>query len=340
MAIAANQVLQDLQKGQYKPIYFLQGDEPYFIDLISNYVEEHVLAEAEKGFNQMIMYGKDSSVSSILGNAKRFPMMSQRQVVIVKEAQEISDFGRQEGQKMLLDYLEQPLDSTVLVFCYKYKTLDGRKALSKTIAKRAVLVDCKKLYENQIPAWILNYVQGKGFNIDHQTAQLLSDYIGNNLERLSSEIDKVLINLTAPAEINTDLVQKYVGISKDYNVFELQKALTYKDNLKAQRIVQYFGDNPKLNPIIPIIALLFTFYSKILRIHQSKTSSENTLAQELKIRPFFLKEYLLAAKNYQPEKVIENIHFLRLADLKVKGVGSTQSAPGEILKELIFKLMH
>ncbi|MDH3709319.1 MAG: DNA polymerase III subunit delta, partial [Cyclobacteriaceae bacterium] len=256
------QVLEELKKGNYQPVYFLQGDEPYFIDLIADYIEEHALQEAEKGFNQMIMYGKDCSVSTVLSNARRFPMMAPRQVVLVKEAQEITDFGRQDAQKMLQDYLEQPLSSTILVFCYKYKTLDGRKALSKTIAKKALLVDCKKLYDNQIPTWVMNHVDSKGFKIDPPTAQLLADYIGNNLERMNSEINKVLINLQPGNTVNTDLIQRYVGISKEYNVFELQKALSFKDNLKAQRIVQYFGANPKLNPVIPVIAVLFTYYSK------------------------------------------------------------------------------
>ncbi len=334
------QVLEELKKGNYQPVYFLQGDEPYFIDLIADHIEEHALQEAEKGFNQMIMYGKDCSVSTVLSNARRFPMMAPRQVVLVKEAQEITDFGRQEAQKMLQDYLEQPLASTILVFCYKYKTLDGRKALSKTIAKKALLVDCKKLYDNQIPAWVMNHVDSKGFKIDPPTAQLLADYIGNNLERMNSEINKVLINLQPGNTVNTDLIQKYVGISKEYNVFELQKALSFKDNLKAQRIVQYFGANPKLNPVIPVIAVLFTYYSKVLLIHQNSSKSEKALAQELKIRPFFLKEYLQAARNYTRDKVIENIHHLRVADLRVKGIGSNQSQPGEVLKELIFKLMH
>lgn len=338
--MSPSQVLEELEQGTFRPVYFLQGDEPYHIDLISDFIEEHALRESEKGFNQMIMYGRDCSISAVLGNARRFPMMAQRQVVIVKEAQEIADFNRQDSQKMLQDYLEQPLPSTILVFCYKHKTLDGRKALSKTIAKKALLVDCKKLYDNQIPAWIQGHVSAKGFKIDPPTAQLLADYIGNNLERMNSEINKVLINLQPGEVIDTDLIQKYVGISKEYNVFELQKALSHKDHLKAQRIVQYFGANPKLNPIIPVIAVLFSFYSKLVLIHQHPSKSERALAQALKIRPFFLKEYLQAARNYSLQKVLENIHHLRMADLKVKGVGSNQSVPGEVLKELIFKLMH
>jgi len=340
MANTPQQILNQLKGQEYQPVYFLQGDEPYYIDMISDYIEQHVLSEAEKGFNQMIMYGKDSSVPAVLSNAKRFPMMAPRQVVIVKEAQELPDINRQDSQKLLIDYLNQPLPSTVLVFCHKYKTLDGRKALAKAVAKQATLVDCKKMYDNQIAGWILDFVQNEGYQIEPQTAQLLSDYIGNNLERLNSEIKKVMINLPTGGTINSDLVQKYVGISKDFNVFELQKALTHKDNLKAQQIVQYFGANPKLNPVIPIIAVLFGFFSKLLLIHYSKHHSERSLAQELRIRPFFMKEYLQAARNFTKEKVVQNIHHLRIADLQVKGVGSAHGDHGEILKELIFKLMH
>ncbi len=335
-----NQVISELRKDVYHPVYFLQGEEPYYIDLIASYIEIHALEAAAKSFNQMIMYGKDSTMDAVLTNARRFPMMSSRQVVIVKEAQEIVNFGRQDAQKLLQSYVENPSPSTVLVFCYKYKTLDGRKAVTKAIAKNSILVDCKKIYDDKLPGWILNYVKSKNATIDQGTAQLLSDYIGNNLERLTSEIDKVLINLTPPQKIDSEAVQKYVGISKDYNVFELQKALTFKDNLKAQRIVQYFAANPKLNPVIPIIAVLFSFFSKLLVIHQSKSSSEEALARELKVRPFFLKDYTRAAGNYDRDQVINNIGYLRMADIMVKGVGSQRNSPGEIIKELIFKLMH
>ena len=340
MAKSPQEIMAQLKGQNYQPVYFLQGDEPFYIDMISDYIEQHALSEAEKGFNQMVMYGKDSNVSGVLTNARRFPMMAERQVVLVKEAQELPDINRQESQKLLIDYLNQPLPSTVLVFCHKYKTLDGRKALAKEVAKKATLVDCKKLYDNQVSGWIQDFVTSQGYQIEPQTAQLLSDYIGNNLERLNSEIKKVIINLPENATINSHLVQKYVGISKDFNVFELQRALTYKDNLKAQQIVQYFGANPKLNPVIPVIAVLFGFFSKLLQIHYSKQSSERALAQELKVRPFFMKEYLQAARNYTKEKVAENIHHLRIADLKVKGVGNVQSDNEQILKELIFKLMH
>mgnify|MGYP001815042404 CR=1 FL=1 len=340
MTTKPEQVLEQLRSGEYKPLYFLQGDEPYFIDAISNYIESNALEESEKGFNQMIMYGKDSRVDEILTNARRFPMMANRQVIIVKEAQEIQHLGRQDAQKLLQDYVENPQPATVLVFCHKHKTLDGRKALTKSIIKHATFVDCKKLYDNKIPGWVHDYVKSKGATIDQGTAQLLSDYIGNNLERVSTEIDKILINLKSPAKIDADAVQKYVGISKDYNVFELQKALVVKDKVKAQKIVQYFASNPKLNPVIPIIAVLFSFFSKLLLVQHSGTHSEQDLAKALRIRPFMVREYLVATRNYTLVQVINNIGHLRTADLQVKGVGNQYNSDGEVLKELIFKLTH
>lgn len=335
-----DQVLEQLRNGVYHPIYFLQGDEAFFIDAIAGFIEENVLNEAEKGFNQIIMYGKDSSIDEILTNARRFPMMSTRQVLIIKEAQEIQNFGRQDVQKLFQNYVENPQPATVLVLCYKYKTLDGRKKLTRALMDQAVFVDCQRIYDNKIPAWISNYVKSKNASVDQVTAQLLSDYIGNNLERISGEIDKILLNLEPPARIDTDAVQKYVGISKDYNVFELQKALVVKDAVKAQKIVKYFASNPRLNPVIPIIAVLFSFFSKVLLVQSADSNSEQALAKILKVRPFMVREYVLAARKYSLSQVINNIGYLRTADLQVKGVGSQQSTHGEILKELIFKLAH
>jgi len=340
MTRSPDQVMKELREGKYYPVYFLQGEEPYYIDSIASYIENHALEESEKGFNQVIMYGKDSSIEAILTNARRFPMMASRQVVMVREAQEIANFNGADIQHLLQSYIEAPLVSTVLVFCYKYKTLDGRRALTKAIAKNALLVDCQKIKDEYVPRWILGHVKSKNASIDQVTAQLLSDYIGNNLERISGEIDKVLLNLEEPAKINADAVQKYIGISKDYNLFELQKALAVKDNVKAQQIVRYFAANPKSNPVIPVIALLFSFFCKLIIVQNAHTGSETGLARELKIYDRYLPEYIRAATLYSPEQVVNNIGHLRTADLNVKGVGNQQSTPGEVLKELIFKLMH
>lgn len=340
MATAPGQVMNELKAGKFHPVYFLQGEESYFIDTIAAYIEKHALEESEKGFNQVIMYGKDSSMEVILTNARRFPMMASRQVVIVREAQEIANFGRQDVQQQLQAYIESPLPSTVLVLCYKYKTLDGRKKLSKSIAKNATLVDCKKMYDDRVPGWITEYVRSRNATIDLKTAQLLSDYIGNNLARITREVDKVLLNLKEPAKIDLDVVQKYIGISKDYNIFELLQALAKKDNVKAQRIVNYFAANPRLNPVIPIIAVLFGFFTKLLLLQHSKLNSESAIVNELRVPSFYVGQYISAARIYSAEQVINNIGHLRTADLMVKGVGNQRNSPGEILKELVFKLMH
>ena len=340
MAQTADSVLKDLKAGRYAPVYFLQGDEPFFIDKISDYIEKNALSEAEKGFNQMVMYGKDVDVTSILNNARRYPMMSERQVVIVKEAKDIQDINRQEAQTMLESYVKKPLPSTVLVICHKYKTLDGRKSLTKTLDKHAVFVTTKKLYDNQVPDWITQYVTESGFTIDRKAAFMLTEFIGNDLERLSNELDKVVINFQEKIQIDAALIQKYVGISKEYNVFELQKALAVRDVVKANRIVQYFEANPKNHPVIPMIAMLFSYYSRLLLIHHSGERSEGGVAKLLKINPFFAKEYLLALQNYNLPTVIRNISFLRQADLQSKGIDSGGMTEGQLLKELVFKLLH
>ena len=342
-------VLKNIRKKEYSPVYFLQGEEPYYIDLIARYIEENVLNESEKSFNQMVLYGKDADVSAVLTQAKRYPMMAERQVVIVKEAQDITDFNTQTGQQLLEAYVKNPMPSTLLVLCYKYKKIDSRKALGKVLDKFAVWVESNKLYDNQLPGWIAAYVKQRGFRADDKAIHMLADAIGNNLERLTNEIEKVLINfnksgisITEQKEvvIDAEMVQKYVGISKEYNAFELQKAVATKDVVKGLQIIQYFEANPKANPIIPIIALLFSFYSKLLLVHQSTDKTERGLATLLKINPFFAKEYRVAAVNYPLAQVIRNIHFLRVADQHAKGVDNTGGTDGQILKELVYKLMH
>ena len=340
MAHTPESVLKELKNGVFHPVYFLQGEEAFYLDQITDYIEANALTEAEKGFNQMVMYGKDVAMNAVITNARRFPMMAQRQVVIVREAQEIQDLGKEDGQKLLLDYLQNPSTSTILVMAHKHKSLDSRKKLAKELDKKAILVTTKKLYDNQVPAWISDYVKSKGHSIQPKALQMLADFIGNNLERLSNEIDKVLINFEGTVEIDPAMVQKYVGISKEYNVFELQKAITVRDVLKANRIVNYFAANPKDNPVIPTIAVLYNFFSKLLVAHHSKENNDKMLAGILKVSPFFVKEYLLAKRNYPYGKVVENIGHLSRADLQSKGVNSGDLKDGELLKELVYRLMH
>lgn len=333
-------VLKDLKNGKYAPIYFLQGEEPFYIDQILGYIEKNAIDESQRGFNQVVLYGKDVDTGTVISNARRFPMMGDRQVVIVKEAQELKDLTKAESVKLMEAYLQHPLPSTILVFGHKYKKVDGRSSLAKSFDKYAVLVTSDKMYDNKLPAWILGYVKEKGFSIHDKAVQMLADNIGNNLERLGNEIDKVLINFKDKGEIDPATIQKHVGISKDFNVFELQKALAVRDILKVNQIVNYFSANPKSNPIIPIVASLFGYFTKLMLIHHSKDKSERHLASTIGVHEFVLKEYLMAARNYSLPKVIDNIHHIRQADLQSKGIDSGAMSEGEILKELTFKLMH
>jgi len=333
-------VLKDLKAGKYAPVYFLQGDEPYFIDQIVNYIDKHAIQEHEKGFNQVMMYGKDITMSHVITNAKRFPMMADRQVVIVKEAQSISDLGKEAGDSLLLSYLKNPLPSTILVFSHKYKTLDGRKPLYKALDKQAILIKSDKVPEYKLAQWVDAYLKSKGFTINVKAAQVLAESIGNNLEVLTNEVDKMLINFSEPVEINTQHIQQFIGINKEYNNFELTKALSYRDVVKANKIISYFAQNPKSNPLIPIIALLYLHFSRILLVHGNRDKPESALAGLLKVNPYFVKEYVLAAKNYPLGKVIDNMGYLKEADLRSKGVDANGLEDAQILKELVFKVTH
>ncbi|MBC8112224.1 MAG: DNA polymerase III subunit delta [Verrucomicrobia bacterium] len=332
-------IFKNLQARKFEPIYFLQGDEPFYLDKIADFIEKNALADHEKGFNQIICYGKDVTVGHIINQARKFPMMSEKTLVIVKEAQEIQDLAREEAQNLLEKYVMQPLQTTILVLVHKHKTLDGRKSLTKTLDKFAVLVESKKIYENKVPDWVLSYGKENGLQIQPDAARLLTENIGNDLSRLANEIDKLCLNLKDKKLITTDLVEQYIGISKEYNTFELQKALIIKDVLKANRIVKEFAANPKQHPVIPVIALLFGFFSKLLVLHQSNDQSDAAIAKTLGINPFFAKDYAQALKNYPFEKNIRIITYFRQADLQSKGIDATLEE-GAILKELVFKILH
>jgi len=333
-------ILSKLKKNQYAPVYFLQGEEPFFIDQIGDFIEKHALEESMKGFNQIVMYGKDNDLATVLGHAKGYPMMADRKVVIVKEAQELSGLTNEQGEAILIPYLQDPQPSTVLVFCYKYKPIDKRKKLHKVLDSKAVLLNSAKLYDNKIPGWIEGYVRSNEKKIDQNAVYLIAENIGNSLSRIANEIDKMMINIAEEETINVDHVHQYIGISKEYNVFELQKALAFKNVLKANKIVQYFEADPKSNPIVLILSNIFAFYNKIMLVHHSGNKSERDLASILGVNPFFVKEYLMAAKNYTMSKVIINIHHIREADMKSKGIDFASQSQGAILKELVFKLLH
>jgi DNA polymerase III subunit delta len=333
-------VIKDLKAGKFAPVYFLQGEESFYIDQVADYIENHALPEHERGFNQVILYGKDVDFAAVLNNARRYPMMAERQVVIVKEAQEIQDFKKEDKIAMLMAYLKEPLASTILVFCHKHKSLDKRKSISKTIYEHAVVVESGKIYDNKLPDFIESYVASRGRKIDIAATRVIAEYIGNNLDRISGEINKILINLKEDEKISEAHVQRYVGISKEYNVFELQKAVGFLEVEKAFRIVNFFAANPKNYPAIPVIVTLFTYFNKIVLFHRSSSKGDKDLSSLLGINPFFLKEYRIAADKHPIAKTLQNIHYLREADLQSKGITTSNMTDGEILKELVYKLMH
>ncbi len=340
MDASAKKILADLKKKKFAPVYFLQGEETYYIDLIADYIEEHAISEAERGFNQVIVYGKDVNVATILTHAKRFPMMAERQVVIVREAQDVSDLQKETGSRLLLDYLSNPLPSTILVFCHKHKSLDKRRELGKKVDKLALSAVFKKPYENQLPDFVSAYFEDREHKIEESAVSVLCEYVGNDLQRLSNEMDKVLIAATKDQPITSTLVMSQVGISREYNVFELQKALIQRDPVKANKIVNYYQGNTRKNPLIPVVAFLYSFYSKLLVAASSPDKSDKALVSLLKISPYAARDYASALRNYSLPELVRCVRHIAHADLKLKGVNASSMSEGEILKELVYLLIH
>lgn len=340
MDAQVKKILSELRAGRFAPVYFLQGEETFYIDLISDYIEKNVLSESERSFNQVIMYGKDATMAAILTNARRFPMMSERQVVIVKEAQDIQDLNKELGAKLLLDYLTKQVPSTVLVFCHKHKTLDKRREVGKKIDQYAVMLTTKKLYDNQLPDFIYEYTHDKNVTIDDRAVQVLCEYVGNDLHRMANEIDKLIISLPPGGSIGVDQVMRQVGVSKEYNVFELQKAILHRDSMLANKIVNYFESNTRKNPMIPVVAFLFSFFSKLLIASQAVDKSEKGLASDLKVSPYALRDYTLALRQFPLQKIIDNLASIKEADLKLKGVNTGSADEGQIFRELVWRIMN
>ena len=340
-------IIKDLKNKIYHPIYFLQGDEAYYIDVISDYIEKNVLDDNEKEFNQTILYGKDVDVATVISYAKRFPMMSNYQVIIIKEAQDIrglikkADKDGKDVKDDFLSYIENPLKSTLLVLCYKYSSiLDKRTKLAKMLDKTAVLFESKKLYDNKIPDWIVDYLSKRTYKIDPKASQLMADFLGVDLSKISNELDKLMLNIPASETINEKHIEKFIGISKDYNIFELTTAFARKDVMKANRIVKYFAANPKASPMVMNIAAIYNYFSKILKYHTLTDKSRNNAASEIGVNPYFMSEYELAAKNYSVAKLMNIFNYLREYDMKSKGVEDTGTDEGDLLKELVYKILH
>lgn len=345
-----DKILFDLKNKIYHPVYFLMGEEPYFIDAVSSYIEKNVLSESEKEFNQTVLYGGETTIAAVIGTAKRYPMMSNYQVVIVKEAQNMKDLIPKEGATPakekgaarggLSAYLDNPQKSTLLVFCHKYKTVDMRTAFAKSLSKQAVVMKSDKMYDNKVPGWVEGFVKEKNYSIDPRASQLLTEFLGNDLNKVVMEIDKLMINLPQKTQITTDHIQQYIGISKEYNNFELQAAIGRRDVLKANQIINYFASNPKDNPFVMTVSLLAGYFSKVLAYHYIPDKSQGAVASVLKVNPFFVKDYTLAAGNYPLRKTMNIISLLREYDMRKKGFEGSSTEEGELLKELVFRIIH
>jgi len=351
---AAIKIIKDIKERRLKPIYFLMGEEPYFIDRIASFLEDNVLDEADRSFNQGIHYGSDIDVPRLISEAKRYPMMAEHQLVMVKEAQLIKyltgkekkdkegKVKEEEAKDPLLVYCEAPLPSTILVICFKGKTLDKRKALYKAIEKNGVVFNSEQIKDWNLSKWVKDYVKEKGFRITEKAAIVLTDYLGNDLAKIENEVNKLAISLPVNAEIDELIIERNIGISKDYNVFELMKAISKQDVLKTNQIINYFSKNQKEHPVVLTIGMLYTYFSKLLEIHfhRVKGLNSSSIASQMGISPFVFNEYEEAANRYSYAKLAKNIASLRELDIKSKGVGSGEIPLEDLYKEFIYKVVH
>lgn len=328
-------IVNDIKAGNIKPIYFLMGEEPYYIDKLSDYIEDKVLTEDEKGFNQTVLYGRDVTVEDIVSTAKRYPMMSERQVVIVKEAQDLS-----RTIDKLESYAENPMPTTVLVICYKYKTLDKRKKVTKLLAKNGIVYESKKLYENQVGDWIKRVLAGKKYSIEPKANAMLVEFLGTDLSKINNELEKLQIILPKGSTITPHHIEENIGFSKDFNVFELRKAIGDRNQLRAYTIADNFAQNPKDNPIVMTTSLVFSFFVQLLKYHGLKDKNPKNVATALGVNPFFLKDYDIALKNYPMRKVSQIVTSLRDVDVKSKGVGANALPQSDLLREMLFKIFN
>lgn len=333
------EIIQDIKAKKYRPIYFLTGEEPFFIDRIANRIEKEVLTEDEKAFNQTVVYGSETTMTAVTDTARRFPMMSERQVVIVREAQDINDFDN------LIPYIDHFQPATILLMTYKNKKADGRKEVFKKLkaSPNCVWYESKKIYDDKVPGWVTDYCRTNGYAITPKAASILAECLGNDLSKVANEIDKLMLLVPKGGAINEQLVEQHTGISKDFNNFELLAAIIRKDHLKANRIVNYFKANPKSNPLPVTISVLFNYFQTLLTYHYQKNKplSQDELLRSLKVRSaYFLRDYTNGARVYSPMKCASVISLLHEYDMKSKGGNSVNYEDGELVKELVFKIMH
>lgn len=325
-------IIKDIAKGNYKPIYFLHGDEPYFIDLVEKFATTKIIDESARDFDQTILYGKDIDLQTVVNSAKRFPMMGSHQVISVREAQNFKKFDE------LISYSQNPQKQTILIFSYKGKKLDAR--VVKKFSKEIEVLESKKLYDNQIPAWIVNQVASEKLQISEKSAVLISEFLGNDLAKIANELKKLSISLPKNSIITPEIIEQNIGISKDYNLFELSSALANRDIIKANRIVNHFGANEKNYPIVVTIPSLYRLFSKIMGIYFAPSDNPDVVAKTIGVNKFFLKDYTTGKRNYTKRQLFNIISHLNEYDLKAKGYGNTSSTDGELLKELVFKILH
>ena len=348
MSITYDKLLQGLKARKFEPVYFLHGDEPYFIDSITDYIAENALTEGERGFNQVVMYGKDTDMDTIISACKRYPMMAERQVVIVKEAQFLKGLGGKNNeeddekpdkkQSALESYLEKPVPSTLLVIAYKYKTLDKRLKLYKLLDKNAVLLESPKVKENTVPDWITKYLAGKGKKITQKAALLLTEYIGNDLENIVNALEKLSIANNSDEAINEKDIEENIGISREYNIFELTAAIGAKNKVKASKIIEYMGTHTKEHPLPMVMGFLYSYFSKLAAM-QLKPNNQKEALKAMNVMDWLHREYLQAEQNYRGKfKTI--MHILHEYDLRSKGVNDTGTPDAQLLKEMLYRIMY
>lgn len=334
------QIIHDVTSQKIAPFYFLQGEEPYYIDLLVDFFEKNILNESEKAFDLSIFYGKDMKVEQVIDSAMRMPFIAKKQIIICKEVQSYDKFEEKKNTDFIEKYLQNPSPTSVVIFAYKYKKLDARKSFGKLISSKHILFTSDKIKDDKIPQFITEYVQQNEHKIDTKAANLLAEYLGNDLSKITNEIQKLFINKEKSSTITTHDIETNIGISKDYNVFELQQALSKRDNAKVYTIIHYMNLNSKSNPIQMTIGSLSSYFTKILLYHYNAHADKNTLAQKIGTSPYYLGEYSTAAKNYslsQTEKIIENIH---RCDLKTKGVNNDNHHSEELLRDLIISIVN
>ncbi len=331
--MSAEKIIGEWKKKQFKPVYWLEGEEDYYIDVVMNYAEHKILPESEAGFNLTVFYGKDADWAAVVNACRRYPMFAERQVVLLKEAQQMRDIDKLEA------YVDAPLTSTLFVVSYKEKTLDGRTAMAKLLKKKAEVFTSKKIYDSKLPDWTTDLVQSRGYSISQKAVMLLVEHIGNDLSRIANEVDKVLVNLGGEKLITEDDIENYVGVSKEYNVFELQDALGKKDLPKAMKIIRYFEGNPKAAPIQMVLPALYNYFSKACMLCAMQGKDEKTAAAAIGVNPYFIKDYYTIVRNYSYSGVEQALLLLHEYNLRGVGVGDVGTSDASLLKEMVVKML-